>query len=210
MRRIAPLLLAFALTALDPASGAAAGGDVLYKFVDERGVVHLSNRPGDPRFHEAGRLTHTRGMRLAKRRARSSAPARAPRSSAFDGLIARTARAHGLSPALVKAVVAAESNFDPVAVSHKGAMGLMQLMPDTAAALGVRQPFASEENVSGGTRYLRAMLDRFGDVRRALAAYNAGPGNVERYQGIPPFPETVEYVRRVLTYYRAYDGDFPR
>ena len=101
-------------------------------------------------------------------------------------------------------MIAAESNFDPLAISHQGAQGLMQLMPATARELGVKDAFAPEENVQGGARYLRQMLNRFGDVRRALAAYNAGPTAVDRYSGVPPFPETEAYVDRVLTYYLGF------
>jgi soluble lytic murein transglycosylase len=131
-----------------------------------------------------------------------------PQRWEYDGLIGLTAREHEIEPALVKAVIAAESNFDPEAVSHKGAQGLMQLMPVTANRLGVEDPLRPTENVRGGTRYLRLMLDRYGDVERAVAAYNAGPAAVDRYGGVPPYPETQDYVRRVLTYYRHYHGDF--
>ena len=116
----------------------------------------------------------------------------------FDEIIARQAKANGLETALLRAVIQAESNFDPRAVSPQGAMGLMQLMPATAAALGVSDPFDPEQNIAGGARYLRQQLDRFGDLSLALAAYNAGPGNVARYHGLPPFPETQAYVSRIL------------
>lgn len=119
-------------------------------------------------------------------------------------LIDRHARERGLDPSLVRAVVQAESGYNARAVSNKGALGLMQLMPATAVELAVATPFDPEENLRGGTRYLRALLERFGgDVTLALAAYNAGPTAVERYGGVPPYPETVEYVRRVLSLWQG-------
>jgi soluble lytic murein transglycosylase-like protein len=111
--------------------------------------------------------------------------------------VAAAAARHGLEPALVDAVAHHESRFRPDAVSPKGAIGVMQLMPATAAALGVN-PWDVGQNIDGGARYLRAMLDRFGgDVALALAAYNAGPGAVERHRGVPPFAETRTYVARI-------------
>jgi soluble lytic murein transglycosylase-like protein len=176
-----------------------AGGRQIYTFVDEHGVTHFSNVPNDSRYV---------AMPMPNR---GSEPSRsAPRYIGYDGLILLTAREYGVPPALVKAVIAAESLFDADAVSHKGAQGLMQLMPMTASKLGVVDPFAADQNVSGGVRYLREMLDRYGDMRRALAAYNAGPKAVDRYRGIPPYPETRAYVQRVMTYYRDYNGDFGR
>jgi transglycosylase-like protein with SLT domain len=109
------------------------------------------------------------------------------------------ARRHSLDPDLVQAVVAVESGFRPDAVSPKGAQGLMQLMPYTARALGVKDSFDPAANLDGGTRYLRALIARYnGDVTRALAAYNAGEGAVARHGGVPPYPETLAYVRKVL------------
>jgi soluble lytic murein transglycosylase len=181
----------------------ASANSAVYRFVDARGVVHFSNAPADRRYE------------LVHRRPRHSRNARRPRPNVpihygYDSLIMREAKANNLEPALVKAVIAAESNFSPSAVSHAGAQGLMQLMPQTAAGLGVEDPFHARENVSGGSRYLREMLDRYGDLKRALAAYNAGPKAVDRYRGIPPYPETKAYVKRVLAYYRGYRGDFHR
>jgi len=128
----------------------------------------------------------------------------------LDALIARTARSYHVDPALVKAVVAAESNFEPLAVSHAGAQGLMQLMPQTAEEMGVLAPFRPSDNLRGGVRYLRQMLDRYGDLSEALAAYNAGPNAVDRHGGIPPYPETREYVKRVLNFYHDYQGQITR
>lgn len=115
--------------------------------------------------------------------------------------IQKAAARYNLSPALIKGVIRAESNFKVRAVSSAGAQGLMQLMPATAKELGVKNPFDIEQNIDGGTKYLKKMLDRFGgDVRLALAAYNAGPGTVKKYGGHIPYPETQLYVQRVLRF----------
>jgi soluble lytic murein transglycosylase len=179
-------------------SGSIASAQI-YTFTDEDGVVHFTNRPKDRRYRPIDAVESA-----AKKRTR------VPEIGRYDGLIGTTAARLSVQPALVKAVIAAESNFDPAAVSHKGAQGLMQLMPATAVAMGIEDPLYPPDNVLGGTRYLRRMIDRYGDLERALAAYNAGPTAVDRYGGIPPYRETQAYVRRVLTYYRSYDGDFRR
>lgn len=126
---------------------------------------------------------------------------RTPREGAgqFRDLVEQAARRYGLDPALVDAVVRAESGYDPQATSPAGAVGLMQLMPATARALGVADPYDPAQNVEGGVRYLRGLLDRFGDVALALAAYNAGPGAVVQFGGMPPYRETRAYVERVLS-----------
>lgn len=176
----------------------AAAGNAIYTYTDERGVTHFTNvRKADDRYQL---------VRPADRLRRIHAPDRRD----YDLLIHASALEARVPPALVKAVIAAESDFDPGAVSRKGAQGLMQLMPQTAQILGVEDAFEPKQNVKGGSTYLRAMLDRYGDLTRAVAAYNAGPGAVDRYGGIPPYPETRAYVDRVLTYYRHYHGDFAR
>jgi len=131
----------------------------------------------------------------------------APNRRGFDRMIFNAAREFDVDPALVKAVVAAESNFDQHAVSPVGAQGLMQLMPSTARAMGVDWPFDPRQNLKGGVQYLRAMLDRFGNTRYALAAYNAGPEAVDRHGGIPPYRETQDYVKRVLRFYASYRAE---
>ena len=124
-------------------------------------------------------------------------------SEEVEPLIRRYADRNRLDPKLVRAVIRAESAFNPRAVSSKGAMGLMQLMPATAAELDVEDAFDPEANIAGGTRYLRQMFDAFGgQVELALAGYNAGPNAVRHYGGIPPFAETRQYVQRVLREYR--------
>ena len=134
---------------------------------------------------------------------------RAATEKSFDPAIQRASRQHGVSAALVKAVIAAESGFDPLALSRRGAQGLMQLMPETAEQLGVDDAYDPWQNIDGGTRYLCEMIDRFpGELELALAAYNAGPEAVRQFQGVPPYAETRGYVRRVLGYYKKFHADF--
>jgi soluble lytic murein transglycosylase-like protein len=134
-------------------------------------------------------------------------PARAP-TTPYDGIIHQEARKNNLDPALVKAVIKAESNFNPNDTSRKGACGLMQLMPGTADRLGVKSIYSPEENIRGGARFLRDMMAEFnGDREKALAAYNAGPGAVKKYRQVPPFRETRAYIDNVNRYYRRYRGD---
>lgn len=165
----------------------------IYAWRDERaGILVLSDRPrpdgGTVTTYRVGGSTAPRVTRPADRR---SAP--------YDRLIASHARQQRLAPDLVRAVIQVESGFNPSALSPKGAMGLMQLMPDTATSLGVTDPFDAEQNIRGGTAYLRQLLDRYDqDVTLALAAYNAGPGAVDRAgQQVPPYRETRDYVRRI-------------
>jgi soluble lytic murein transglycosylase-like protein len=126
-------------------------------------------------------------------------------STPYDDLIAAAAQRNGVDPALLKGLIRQESNFNPAARSGAGAVGLTQLMPATAAGLGVSDPTDPAQAIEGGAKYLRAQLDRFGgDPAKALAAYNAGPGAVQRFGGVPPYAETQSYVQRVLGYARQY------
>jgi soluble lytic murein transglycosylase-like protein len=130
----------------------------------------------------------------------------AVRRAVYEPLIARHSEDHDLDPRLVRAVIQAESAFNERARSHKGAIGLMQLMPATALVLAVDDPYDPEQNLRGGTAYLKQLVDRYeGRLELAVAAYNAGPGSVDRYRGIPPYRETREYVRRVMSLYEGRD-----
>ena len=123
-------------------------------------------------------------------------------------IILRAADRHNIDPALIRAVIMAESSYNPKAISKSGAKGLMQLMPRTAKALGVKDILDPIHNINGGTKYLRQLLNRFnGDIKLALAAYNAGSRHVKRYRGIPPFKETRTYVKKVLSYYKNYQKE---
>lgn len=118
-------------------------------------------------------------------------------------LVRQSAHKYGVDPTLAEAVAKAESNFSPKAVSEAGAVGVMQLMPETAAALGVTDPYNARQNVEGGVKYIKQLLNAFdGDVTKAVAAYNAGPQAVKAYNGVPPYAETQEYVKKVLDVYR--------
>jgi soluble lytic murein transglycosylase-like protein len=165
----------------------------IYAIRDENGVLTLSDKPLG-----AGAQTYAvRGASTSVRVTRGSGEG--VRSSQWDDVIDHHAREQGLRPDLVRAVIQVESAFNPRARSHKGAMGLMQLMPATARDLGVRNAYDPLENIRGGTAYLRGLLDRFnGNEELALAAYNAGPGAVTKYGGtIPPYRETRDYVTKI-------------
>ena len=185
---LTPILLGAALVAI--AIGPREAPADALRLVDGEGVVHLTNVPADPRYRTRPGSSGTAAGWLGL-----------PPSAwaAYAGDVREISRRHGVSAELVRSVIRIESAFDPTAVSPKGAGGLMQLMPLTAAALGVTDRFDPRENIAGGVRHLRYLLDRYhGNVSMALAAYNAGEAAVDAYRGIPPFPETRAYVERVL------------
>ncbi|MCX5854608.1 MAG: transglycosylase SLT domain-containing protein [Deltaproteobacteria bacterium] len=189
------LLLVFAPWAMNLALASPAVADI-YKYVDQEGIIHLTNVPT-----ESG-VSYTLVMRekrvLFDRKIGTDI-------SKYDHLIAKASQKYNVESALIKAVIKAESNFNHMAVSRKGAKGLMQLMPATASSLRVHDSFHPENNIEGGVRYLRYLIKYFnGNLPFALAAYNAGENAVIRYGGIPPYRETQNYVNTVLSYLDRY------
>lgn len=163
----------------------------VYQYVDAKGTIALTNVPSDTRYRRIDLHPNRLHPVLSEKE--------------LEPVINRFSRQHQLHPALIRAIIKAESDFDPRAVSRAGAIGLMQLMPQTAVRLEVRDLYDPEDNIRGGTKYLRQLLDRFrGDLPLALAAYNAGERVVDRYRALPPIQETRQYVRKVLRYYRLF------
>ncbi len=187
-------ILIFLCLTLLPGAGARAD---IYVYVDHQGVMHFTNTPTSSNYKVYMKETH--------REERSAEPRPWFSIESYDDVIAEAARLHGLSPYLLKAMIHVESYFNPKAVSKKGAMGLMQIMPDNLGPLNINDPFDPWENIMGGARYFRAMLERFNfQLPLALAAYNAGPSAVERYNDIPPYKETEDYVKKVMRFFRIY------
>ena len=180
-----------ALLSISPAAFA----DV-YVYKDQNGVMTFTNVP-----------THT-GFRRVLKENNGSRTAAVSFNASYDTLIRTASGRHSVDADLIRAVIKAESDFNAAARSQKGAMGLMQLMPETARLHNVIDAYDPGDNVEGGVRHLRMLLDRYqGNLELSLAAYNAGSAAVEKHQGIPPFAETREYVRRVLRFYDSYRGD---
>jgi len=183
-------LAALALTLLLPSQTLAD----IYKYVDEEGVIHFTNVPTDGKFklfyrEKPVHFQSELGLQLEK----------------YDHLIFKASEKYNVNYNLIKAVIKAESNFNPQAVSRAGARGLMQLMPKTAYAYQVQDSFEPESNIEAGVRYLRYLLNLFqGNLHLALAGYNAGENAVIKNKGIPPYPETRTYVQRVLRFYQEY------
>ncbi len=165
----------------------------IYRYIDENGVMHFTNVPTSS--IQNFKLFLKEKPQVINRYS----------SKKYDALISEASERHGVSFPLLKAIIKAESDFDPHAVSKKGATGLMQIMPENFKPLGIRDPFDPWQNINAGARYFKQMYDRFkGKLALSLAAYNAGPTAVDRYKTIPPYEETEEYVRRVLKYYYNY------
>lgn len=164
----------------------------IYVYVDNQGIMHFTNVPATSEYevYIKGRPKRSRGKVDTNR---------------YDRYINEAAGFHGVDFPLIKAVIRAESAFNPKAVSKKGALGLMQIMPDNLEAFRVYDPFDPWQNIMGGSRYLKKLIQRFdGKLKLALAAYNAGPTAVDNYSGIPPYPETKAYVKKVLKFFEFY------
>ncbi len=173
------------------AASSPAGADI-YMYRDANGVLHFTNVPASAEY----RLY----IRSSRPRFKAS-----PGTKKFDAIIQNAARRYDVDFSLLKAIIRAESSFDPQAISRKGARGLMQIMPQNFGTLDIQDPFDPEQNIMGGTRYFRSLLDRYqGKVSLTLAAYNAGPTAVDRYRRIPPYAETQDYVQKVLRFYEHY------
>ena len=180
----------------------------MYSYVDEDGVVHFSNAPTDSRYHRVRTKVTGGGVYRsdAEARARPLAQGAGTALERWREHIKAAAARYQLPEALLMAVMAVESNFDPRALSEKGAVGLMQLMPGTARDMYVSDAWAPEQNIEGGARYLRVLANQYnGDLIKTLAAYNAGPDAVHRAgDAVPDIPETREYVRKVVALYQAF------
>lgn len=199
------LFLGVAALATD---GTVARADI-YTYTDANGVVHISNVP--PAGQRGVRRIRTPSSEGGSTRATPPQPSGRTRDSGpdryrqYDAHIREAAALYRLPESFIRAVIKVESNYNPSVVSHAGASGLMQLMPRTAARMGVTDVFDPRQNILGGSRYLRILANHFsGDLVLTIAAYNAGEGAVLRYRGIPPYEETQRYVRRVLRWYYGF------
>jgi hypothetical protein len=183
-------------------TGLKANADI-YRYVSDDGTVFFTNTPID----RNGKVLIQKGK--PSKESNKEHNRLYAKKETFHHLAEEKSRQHDIDPQLVKAVIKAESNWNPDAVSPKGALGLMQLMPTTASIMGVSNPFNPEENIDGGIRYLKYLLNKFnGNLMLALAAYNAGPKLVERTRTVPSIPETMQYVRRVINYYSGDNNRF--
>ncbi len=195
---------------------AAPAGAAIYSYRDEQGRLYLTDNPPNKNYKILVTTQKDREEPDSPVPASSFAPHSnyqsekflLPNDETYSTYINEAAAEHGLDPFLIKSIIKVESDFDPYARSSKGAQGLMQLIPSTARLVGCNDSYDARDNIHGGAAYLAMMLKRFdGSVDHALAAYNAGPGNVEKYDGIPPFRETRNYVKKVKHYYRQYSSN---
>ncbi len=185
----------------------------LHQFQGSDGTITFTNRPEKYKHRNDFIEVSIKYDRITLPKQYKPTPVSQPKTVTDENLraiVSRYAAYYGLSESLVYAVIRAESNFNPNAVSPAGARGLMQLMPGTAAEMGVTDIFDPTQNIAGGTQYLYKMMELFGDTKLALAGYNAGPENVKRHNGIPPFAETQAYVKTVLRFEAAYSGGATR
>jgi len=167
----------------------------IYVYADSEGVLHFTNVP----------TSSTSSNYKVYIKETPKKPLESDTTDLYDHVISEASKKHGVSFSLLKALIKTESDFDPRAVSRAGAMGLMQIMPENIRRLEIKDPFDPKDNVMGGTRYLKQLINRFnGKLHLALAAYNAGPGVVEKYQRIPPFQETENFVKQVMEYYSIF------
>lgn len=173
----------------------------IYKYTDEDGNVLFTNTPVGKKNEKITKDKKIRESSLKKTEITSPV---IKANHSYSPIVDKKAKQHDVDPSLVNAVIKTESNWNHRAVSKKGAMGLMQLMPSTANNLNVKNPFDPEDNIDGGTRYLKHLIERFnGNLTLALAAYNAGPRTVEQYGAVPPISETKLYVKKVLSLYNG-------
>ncbi|NWG03127.1 MAG: lytic transglycosylase domain-containing protein [Syntrophaceae bacterium] len=196
MKAVITLMIFFCLLYWDPAAFAG-----IYRYVDENGVIHFTNCPRDPKY----KLYIRENKEDVGEDIPSSSISFIKDSNQYDSLISEFSKKYQVDFALIKAIIRAESGFNPFAVSRKGARGLMQLMPETAFRMNVSNVFNPKENIEGGVRYFKYLLSLFdNDLRLSLAAYNAGENVVGELRSIPPYRETIDYVKRVLSYYQSY------
>ena len=182
-------------------------GAAIYKCVDRSGAVSFTNAPASQSCRALSEDARPALSVIPKGYGYGFSDRFSIGSEIYDQHIKIVSLRYGIDPYLIKAMIRTESDFDRNAISKHGAQGLMQLMPGTARDLNVVNPFDPKENIDGGVRYFRAILDSFeGNLPLSLAAYNAGPNLVKRCQRIPAIPETVDYVKRVLSYYKGYKG----
>lgn len=173
------------------------------QFSNLAAIAFSINKPTEPSFPNIS-FSHKRNLPASDLNEKTFGK-KHPQEPPFHQIILQAADRHQVDPALIRAIIFAESGYNPKAVSNKGAKGLMQLMPRTAQALGVKDPFNPKDNINGGVYYFKQLLCKFnGKIDLALAAYNAGRRNVIRHQGIPPFPATKKYIKKVVKYYQLY------